>query len=221
MRRSAVDEKLTLRYITMNTLSKKLGIAFLMLGCSSAESEIHFPFESWGWDDSVERVIPSNFLSISSIEIGTSTLEDAKREFGAAAVYRPGTESYLPSLICYLSDSDETAVIFQSGPLGGWSVVTAIWVGNSNYVDESKCATSSKVKREKDSGRGVFLGSRISAIESELGEPTFAKLPFVAFRFQYKDVGRTDGPFDISSGIEMEIEDGRVVWFRVYKEASN
>lgn len=205
----------------MNKLTGFICLAILTLGCGSAESDIHFPFESWGWEDSVQRVIPDDFLSLSSIEVGTSTLEDVRERFGPAVEFRRGNESYSPSLICYLADTDDTAVIFQSGPLGGWSVVTAIWIGHSHHIDVANCTASSKVGREKASIHGVFPGSSFSTIELNLGMPTYRKLPYIAYRFQDQDVSSSDGPFDITSGLELELKNDRVAWFRVYRQASN
>lgn len=160
-------------------------------------------------------------MSLSGVVIGTTTLEEVTTIFGQSKIYKPDNKSYSPSLICYLSDKDDTSVVFQSGPLGGWSVVTAIFIGYSQFVDVSKCSMSNLVNREKLIINGISLVSRLSDIENNIGKPTYHGNSFVAYRYQDTAPLKGGKVFDISSGLELEFEKGQIRWFRVYRQESN
>lgn len=199
---------------------KTLWVVLLMVACSPVLSEVHFPHLVHGWETSTAGEIPNHFLSLSNIQIGRSTIDDVYDELGKTVAYRPGSESYSPKLICYLSSTDDTAVVFQSGPLGGWSVITAIWVGRARHVDTAKCSTSDKIDRTRANIGGIFIGTNTLTIKGELGEPTYVEPPHVAYRFETRDETSSETVFDIVSGLEIELEDDCVVWYRVYWQAS-
>lgn len=205
---------------SMKILVGASSIAFFLLASCTSNADIFFPFATWGWDASEKKVISENYLSLSGIVIGTTTLEDVTTIFGKSKPYKPDSKNYSPDLICYLSNKDDTAVIFQSGPLGGWSVVTAILIGRSQFMDVSKCAVSHLVRREKMIINGISLDSKFSVIQYHIGKPTFHESSFIAYRYQDTAVNN-NMLFDISSGLEFELENDEILWFRVYRQLSN
>ena len=68
--------------------------------------------------------IPEGNLSILGVTILKSTLNEVQDKFGKAYVLKE--KEHAPNVICYCSDdsSDNTALIFKSGAMGGWTTIT-------------------------------------------------------------------------------------------------
>lgn len=193
---------------------------FFLVSCVSVAG-VPFPFSEQGWNSSEKKAIDENYLRLSGIVIGTTTLDEVIEIFGQSELYRPNKKNYSPNLLCYKSEHDDTSIIFQSGPLGGWKVVTAIWIGNVNFVDATRCAKSKLVDRKKMVVNGLSLDLRIADVKNIIGNPTFKKSSFHAYRYQDKITLDQDKIFDISSGFEFESGQSQLNWFRIYRQLSN
>ena len=84
--------------------------------------------------------------------------------------------NYSPSLVCYAAHdlSDETSVIFEAGPLGGWKTITAFIVGFKNRIPYKidKYTKSFRIKKGIATEKGVSLGITKKDFISILGTPT-------------------------------------------------
>ena len=193
-----------------------------LISCASIAGT-PFPFSEQGWNSSEKKTINENYLWLSGIVVGTTTLDEVVEVFGQSKLYRPNKKNYSPNLLCYKSDLDDASVIFQSGPLGGWKVVTAIWIGNVNFIDATLCAKSKLVDRKKMSVNGLSLDLGIADVENIIGNPTFQNASFLAYRYKDKTTLDEGKIFDISSGFEFDFNFNkqRLNWFRIYQQLSN
>ena len=195
-----------------------LTISFLVSCVSIAD--VPFPFSEQGWNSSEKKAIDENYLRLSDVVVGTTTLDEVIEMFGQSKLYRPNKKNYSPNLLCYKSEHDDASIIFQSGPLGGWKVVTAIWIGNVNFLDATRCAKSNLVDRKKMVVNGLSLDLEITDVKNIIGNPTFQKPFFHAYRYQDKITLDQDEIFDISSGFEFNFDQRQLNWFRVYRQLS-
>ena len=195
-------------------------VTLFLVSCTS-NAGAPFPFSDFGWDSSEKRIIDKSYLLLSDVVIGTTTLDEVVNIFGQSEVYRPSKKNYSPSLLCYKSEDDDTSVIFQSGPLGGWKTVTAIWIGKIDLIDEKRCVKSRLVSREKMVVNGLSLGLGIDAVRKIVGKSTFSNPSFLAYRYEGKTTLKNGKILDVSSGFEFEFSQNRLSWFRVYKQLSD
>lgn len=204
------------------TIGKTSLIIIILLLSSCAGTAIApFPFARWGWDSSEKKIIDDRYLLLSGVVVGKSTFDDVAKIFGKSKIYRSGAKNYSPNLVCYKSEHDDASVVFQSGPLGGWSVVTAVWVGKTNLIDATRCAKSRLVDRKKMAPNGLSLDLTIADIQKRIGRPTFRNAQFVAYRYQDKIVLVEGKIFDVTSGFEIQFENNKLNWFRIYRQISN
>lgn len=195
-------------------------IVLCLISCASVASAT-FPFSEQGWDASEKRIIDENYLQLSNVVVGTTTLDEVVEIFGQSELYRPNKKNYSPSLLCYKSEHDDSSVIFQSGPLGGWQVVTAIWVGKVNFIDSARCAKSKLVNRKKMEMNGLSLDLRVTDVKNRIGNPTFSNSSFFAYRYEDKITLDEGKVFDVSSGLEFDFNQNQLNWFRIYRQLSN
>jgi len=196
-------------------------VAFLLLISCGSIAGAPFPFSKWGWDSSEKKIIDKNYLLLSGVVIGTTTLNEVEGIFGTSEIYKLDKKNYSPNLLCYKSEDDDTGVIFQSGPLGGWKVVTAIWIGKVDFIDEARCAKSTLVDRKKMAVKGLSLDLGISDVKNIIGKPTFHDSSFFAYRYEDKIALEKNKIFDVSSGFEFESGQSQLNWFRIYRQLSN
>jgi len=189
-------------------------ISFLISSTSIAQ--VPFPFSEQGWNSAEKKIIDKNYLNLLGVTVGTSTLDEVIEVFGQSEIYRSSNKNYSPNLLCYKSEHDNTGVIFQSGPLGGWVIVTAIWIGSMNFVDATRCVKSKLVDRSKLVINGLSLDLEASDVQNIIGKPTYKGSSFLAYR--YEDNSET---FDISSGFEFDFNQYQLGWFRIYRQLSN
>jgi hypothetical protein len=101
---------------------------------------------------------PSGVFEIGKIQVGVTTLADAKAALGNSAEARQGQSDESPIQICYLIDSANGRyyIIFGSGAMGGFTRITEF----SLTRDAPKQACTSVRSRNKlmATGNGVTLG---------------------------------------------------------------
>ena len=195
-------------------------VTLFLVSCASIAGT-PFPFSDFGWDLREKKIIDETYLKLSGVLIGTTTLDEVVSIFGHSEPYRPNNKNHSPELLCYKSESDDTSIIFQSGPLGGWEVVTAIWIGKADLVDEKRCAKSKLVDRERMTVNGLSLGLGANDVKNIVGEPTFRTFSFFAYRYEDQTNLESGEIFDVSSGFEFEFGQNQLNWFRVYQQFSN
>ena len=195
-------------------------VTLFLASCASIAG-IPFPCSDFGWDLSEKKIVDKTYLKLSGVLIGTTTLDEVVSIFGHSELYRPNNKNYSPKLLCYQSESDDTSIIFQSGPLGGWEVVTAIWVGKADLVDEKRCAKSKLVDHKKMAVNGLSLGLGVNDVKNIVGEPTFRNFSCFAYRYEDQTNLESGEIFDVSSGFEFEFSQNQLNWFRIYQQFSN
>lgn len=201
---------------------KKLScVAILFLVSCASIAGAPFPFSEQGWSSSEKKSIDESYLQLSGVVVGTTTLDEVVEIFGQSESYRLNKKNYSPSLLCYKSERDDTSVIFQSGPLGGWKVVTAIWIGNVDFIDAARCSRSKLVDRKKMVLNGLSLDFEVADIKNIMGNPTFHNSSFLTYRYEDKVSLDEDKVFYLSSGFEFGFNKHRLNWFRVYRQLSN
>lgn len=195
-------------------------VMFFLISCLSA-AEILFPLDGKGWDLNKKAIIDKRYLHLLGVSIGISTFDDVTNILGKSEAYKTSSKNYAPSLLCYQSVHDDIAVIFQSGPLGGWHVVTAIWIGNANLINTTRCAKSKLVSRKTARMNSLSLNLKPSDVKNIFGDATFNSPLFCAYRFEDEIVLDDDRAFNISSGFEFGFNGHKLSWFRVYRQLSN
>ncbi len=196
-------------------------VAFLLLISCGSIAGAPFPFSKLGWGSNEKKIIDERYLSLSNVVIGTTTLNDVTDIFGQSEIYKLDNKNYSPNLLCYKSAYDDTSVIFQSGSLGGWKVVTAIWIGKVNFIDAARCAKSTLVDRKNMTVKGLSLDLVASDVKNTFGKPTFHNSSFFAYRYEDKTTLDKNKIFDVSSGFEFEFGRRQLNWFRIYRQLSN
>lgn len=202
-------------------MKKILGALFLFLISCGTIAGATFPFSEKGWDSSEKKIVDDGYLTLSEVTIGVTTFDQIVGIFGKSTLYKPDKKNYSPNLLCYKSVNDDTTVVFQSGPLGGWKIITAVWIGKASFVDTSKCAESKLVDRERMQVNGLSLDLNIDDVKKYLGDPTFHNQSFYAYRYEDQTSTEKNKIFDVTSGFEFEFGQHEINWFRVYKQLSN
>jgi len=162
-------------------------------------------------------------ITLLDVRIGRDTLDDVQSRFGKAKLFRepPGSVS-ADNELCYSSDvpSDETWVIFGSGPMGGWSHITQFQV-LSRAPQRLACTSSSGVSRAVATQSGIRLGMPLQELSAKLGRPTDKGQGFVIFSFTQKSDHPKRPDFEMLSGVMATITNDRVTSFRVFLIESN
>ena len=187
---------------------------------SSSNDNISFAFSEIGWDKKSNGSLSSEWHVFDRTELYKITLSEVENIYGKAISYRPDTRSYSPSLLCYLSP-DNNVVVFQSGPLGGWSKVTAILIAKKDEYYDKRCIETKEIQQY--SIGGLSLGLNQQEVNALLGNPSYKDKHFSAYRYEQKRRSKIEKNLDIyvTSGIEIGYsETGVVKWFRVYWQES-
>ena len=187
---------------------------------------------------------PATF-TILDFNIGVHTLQDVIDDLGESPVFRKDPKiNYSPLLVCYAAHDliDETSVIFEAGPLGGWKTITAYIVGLKSRIPYKidKYTKSFRIKKSIATKNGISLGMAKKDFMSILGTPTYIKDGAIAYHYlrnakmteeqkialqkKHDEIfgsGEKISPYyDISSGIESFFLNDKLVWFRVYRMES-
>lgn len=162
-------------------------------------------------------------ITLLDVRIGRETLDSVRSRFGAAKSFRePENSVSANDEICFSPEStaDETRVIFGSGPMGGWSHVTQFQV-LSRIPLKSPCTPSARVTHTIATQSGIRLGMPVRELSAKLGAPTQQGEGFVIYSFEQKSDQPKRSNFDMLSGVDVTIANGRVTSFRVFLIESN
>lgn len=193
--------------------------SFAAFGAETGDEGIARAFKDSdkGWDKMQKGVLPSKFTSFGNVALDKSTLGEIETLYGTAQRYKSDTTATASDLLCYLSP-DGHAVVFESGPLGGGSYVTAILVVGKGIYTHEHCSETNRIEKMPEIG-GLAPGLDKAAVERLLGPPSYSDARFIVYRYAAKrPLNNTKtGYFDITSGVEIGISaKGKVSWFQVY-----
>ena len=172
--------------------------------------------------DSVKGALPLRSRTLLGLVIGRHTLSDVVKRLGAAPIVKADRVDGRPNTVCFLSSTDDTLVVFEAGPLGGFETLTAATVApRSAYaLDAAKCGASRSIDRSSTRMGGLHLGASIAEVSRTLRAPGRAvSNGIVEISFERTTMAKrgTDSvEMDTTSGVVARASDDRVVWFSVY-----
>ena len=216
---------------TWKTLGMAAVVGVLFLASWADVAGLSFPYEEEEYpQDETQEVPPENlkrkgvvddsYLSLAGVEIGRTRLSEVIERMGAGEIYKQREGKHASSLICYMSERDDTVVLFESYFLEG-GIVTAIWVGRMEFLrDKGKCAKLEWVDREKTRINGISLDLGFAEVEKILGHPTYRYAQFVSYDYEDEDVLHIESKVRevwIPSGIQFYFGESQINWFAVYK----
>lgn len=171
-------------------------------------------------------VLPARNRTVLGLTLGKHSLRDVKTRLGEAPVFKARDAEGRPNTVCYVSSKlkDNTVVVFEAGPLGGFEDLTSITVGPSHAFTASfqDCTKSSKVDRSSAAAGTIRLGADIEVVAKSLRvkvartKAGLIELPFeTPTRIKDKQTGKVlEG--DTLSGVIAEDTGGTIQWFSVY-----
>lgn len=165
-----------------------------------------------------QKVIADGYLSLGGVVIGITTLDEVADIFGKSEIYTTREQS--SNFVCYVSENDDTGVVFESGPLGAWIDVTAFVVIKTEFLDVARCKKSKLVDRQKMVVNGLSLGLSVDDVQKKLGKPTYRDTSYLAYRYADKTLLK-DEVFDVTSGIRFGFRGNEITWFDISKVLSN
>ncbi len=129
--------------------------------------------------------IDSGHITVLGIMAGARTIEEVTAKLGPAAPFNRGTKERPVMAICYVSEKDNTKVLFVAGPRGVRERVTEIKLisGDVRFADAERCARSTLVSKDIATESGVRLGMTASGIKAQLGPPTDESPGFLGYEF--------------------------------------
>src|SRR5688572_21466753 len=76
---------------------------------------------------SLAQSLPNELFFIGQFEIGRSTLDDVRSQFGQSKQFALEAGDGADIAVCYCNRSAASAptIVFETGALGGWTVITA------------------------------------------------------------------------------------------------
>ena len=162
-------------------------------------------------------------ITLLDIKIGQETLDDVRSLFGNTILFRePPNSVSAEDELCYSStdSSDETHLIFGSGPMGGWSQITTFQV-LSRRPKDLPCTPTSLVTRVVATEGGIRLGMSTKELRAKYGRPTEQGQGFVIYSFEQKSDHPKRKDFDMLSGVSATVSNERVTSFQIFLIESN
>ena len=204
-------------------MTKLVSLLFLTIVCAScAAQSIPFPFSDTGWELQTKGLLPEKWHTVGQVSLYKTTLDEIEQFYGKGLRFRADDKNYSPYLQCYLVKNDHV-IVFQSGPLGGWSIVTGILIARKSAYGGAGCG--GRINFDVPFGVAEL---RIGDIEGEvynlLGQPSLKTDSLLAYRYEQqggsKIKGLSDKSIYVTSGIEVGLNKGEVIWVRVYWQES-
>lgn len=213
----------------MNLSNRVLVALVLAIPAWSAAQGVELPLaDDFMTGEPKTGVLPLGHSSLAGVRLNRTSIEQVRSLFGPTEVFRVSNSDGANKAVCYVSSKveDTTAVIFESGALGAWEVVTAITVAPRHLIRgvESRCVKSAKITSHLSTKGGLKLSLPSSRLAS-LGLPHGAidSRGITEFRF-LKDQPLRKSPSSkkapdikqVSSGALVALIQGKVQWFQVY-----
>lgn len=173
-------------------------------------------------------------FKILGFKVGVTTLNEIKKTLGnAKSIPRKEGES---ESICY--QANNIAIIFKSGAMGGWEVVTGFRVMNvKEYENKHYCFSKNLPEQALFTDSGIGLGTHKNVILSMFGEPEkninsiysyfsltrqqMNKKEFNRMKQQWPKITIKDAYWDVSSFAEFVIQKDLVIGFSLKRIESN
>lgn len=180
--------------------------------------------------------LPSPHLSVVGVTVGVDELGDVMKRLGQSTVFKIRVAGR-PDAVCYYSSdpTDDSVVVFEAGPMGGWHTLTGATVCSSRAIPRYRkfCTKSAKVNRQGTAtGGGISRGLSRSVIRRIVGQaPSFVDKVVDEYNWdtakesshstdsggtEQGDVGR-----HVLTGFTAVFSNGRLDWFQVYKVESD
>lgn len=138
--------------------------------------------------DSATLRLDRHDLTVMGVTIGSSNKLGVQSKLGKTATFTVHHADEREDALCYRSASDDTAVVFYFGALGGWTDVTRISISNSKALEfgTAKCRSSARVSHDLPFLRGLRLGASSSDFVKVLGPPTRASENSASYYVSHK-----------------------------------
>jgi hypothetical protein len=171
-------------------------------------------------------ILPARNRTIMGLTVGKHSLADVKAKLGNAPVYKARDAEGRPNTICYSSAkrNDNTVVVFEAGPLGGFEELTGITVGSADLFSQpyQGCTKSNKVDRRSVAAGDLKLGVDVERVAHALRvKVSRTKAGLLEFPYQLPTTIKQKGSAkslegETSSGVVADDSGGKVRWFSVY-----
>lgn len=212
----------------------RVAIAILFLAASQASTAAGLPLKpelEAGTPAVVESApmkgtLPSSVRTIFGVTAGKHSLDDVIKKLGKSELTKLDRADGRPVVVCYRAEdiADDTLVLFEAGPLGGFRQVTAISVGPAAVFGSirASCSPNKVIGRKTATAGGIALGSPVGKVAVALKAPlTTTKDGLVEAAWEKskmvsaKDSGKT-WEETIASGFLGRTHQGVVTWFSIY-----
>lgn len=165
---------------------------------------------------------PKEYRGLLGLSLGRSGLAEVQKRLGKAPIIKTAQSEGSPNAVCYISAADDTIVVFEAGPLGGFEKLTAITVTRArDFSGNAKdCSRSSAVSRKAATVGRLRIGGRAQ----EFGV-AFQSIPSIsvngiseiAFSQRPKSKGsREASEYEVSSGIILGTANSCIEWYQIY-----
>lgn len=169
--------------------------------------------------------LAARFRTVLGLEVGKHKLGDVLQRFPGAEIFRLDDSDGSSKAICLRStaSNDDTQVVFEAGPLGGFEDLTGVTVApRAAFPRTYKCVGSRLVTVASASAKSIKLGADLSELAKALNTRTaYAKSGLVEFPFERQSRFRdpktgTSTESRILSGVVARVDSNRVRWFSIY-----
>lgn len=169
-------------------------------------------------------VLPPTVRTVLGFQIGKHGLRDVHKRLGAPIIRLSQSDGASKGICVESSNArDQTRVVFEAGPLGGFETLTAVTVGPRDAFPATsmQCSQSAVVSKVSAAAGTVGIGmaleqtartlkADISTTKSGLSEINFERVQ------RSRDPKGKLAETEISSGIVAHLIDHRIHWFSIY-----
>jgi outer membrane protein assembly factor BamE (lipoprotein component of BamABCDE complex) len=113
-------------------------------------------------------------LTLLGLTLGMHTLKDVEVRLGSTQIL--SRKEHAPDQLCYISaeKGDETVIVFEAGPLGGWEILTAFRIISSklSFKKTDQCRETSYISKRTQTKTGIRVGITREQLIAILGSPS-------------------------------------------------
>ncbi len=172
----------------------------------------------------------SSYFTFMGFTLESTELSEIQEAMGVAPIYQRGDAAESYSVICYRLPKDNITVYFESGEMGGGTILLSYRVANESSPDFT-CANATNARIRDFNVGALVIGSKTNVVisslpkgyiaDGKLGFSYFTKIQFTKEQIAKYEVEDMQYAFwDQSVNIEI-IADGNVLnGFRVSKVTS-
>jgi hypothetical protein len=131
-------------------------------------------------------------FSLENIAVEKSTFDDVLSKFGDTEIFRLGKPGNVSAEkgACYSAsdDIDDTVLLVESGPMGGWQRLTTISITRAALWNHPHlCSRSPLVSKRLTTASGLRLGLPIADLFRLIGKPTIKTDRFFGYYYQMQE----------------------------------